>query len=379
MHFTAFHTWMPTSPGFVPVIAGPCAAESFDQILATAFRLAEVPRVGTFRAGVWKPRTRPGGFEGVGKPALKWLCKAREKTGLKLIVEVATRQHVRDCLDAGIDMLWVGARTCANPFSVQEIADELAGQDIPVFVKNPLFPDNNLWAGAIERFQKAGISKLAGILRGVYPFEPCIYRNMPKWEMAIELKLRFPTLPVLCDPSHMAGDADLVQDLCQKSLDLNMDGLMIESHISPATALSDARQQLTPSKLGELLGNMIPKSETSCDHRFVKTIQSLRLSIDDIDRQLLGLLRKRAELVQHIGREKISQNISILQMQRWEKIQCTRREMARAQGLNQDFIIKLFNTIHEESIEIQRRLKRTEDKASRCMPAEDPSPKETEK
>lgn len=355
MDFPALHTWMPCDPDFIPIIAGPCGAETCDQVMATAVQLAALKRIKVFRSGIWKPRTRPGGFDGAGDPALAWLCRAREKTGLKLIVEVATHTHVNACLNAGIDMFWVGARTCANPFSVQEIADAVAGVDVPIFIKNPLYPDINLWAGAIERFYKAGIRKIAGILRGVFPFEPCCYRNLPKWEMAIDLKLRFPGIPVLCDPSHMAGDAALVPGLCQKALDLNMGGLMIESHISPETALCDAGQQLKPDVLGRLLDTLIPRRESTDDMTYVETIQTLRQGIDDIDQQVLALLGQRGELVKKIGREKTRQNISILQMQRWETIQATRQEMAKTQGLSTDFARKLLNLIHEESIVIQTR------------------------
>ncbi len=346
---------MPSDPDFIPIIAGPCGAETCDQVMATAVRLAAQKRIKVFRSGIWKPRTRPGGFDGAGDPALAWLCRAREKTGLKLIVEVATRAHVLACQKAEIDMFWVGARTCANPFSVQEIADAVAGMDVPIFVKNPLYPDINLWAGAIERFYKAGIRKIAGILRGVYPFEPCCYRNLPKWEMAIDLKLRFPGLPVLCDPSHMAGDAALVPGLCQKALDLNMDGLMIESHVSPETALCDAGQQLTPESLGKLLDTLTPRRESTTDIQFTETIQTLRLGIDEIDRQILALLGERGNLVAKIGREKVRQNIAILQIQRWDAIQTTRQDMAKSRGLSPDFVRKLLNLIHEESIAIQTR------------------------
>jgi chorismate mutase len=355
MDFSELHTWMPSDPDFIPIIAGPCGAETCDQVMATAVRLAAQKRIKVFRSGIWKPRTRPGGFDGAGDPALAWLCRAREKTGLKLIVEVATRAHVLACQKAEIDMFWVGARTCANPFSVQEIADAVAGMDVPIFVKNPLYPDINLWAGAIERFYKAGIRKIAGILRGVYPFEPCCYRNLPKWEMAIDLKLRFPGLPVLCDPSHMAGDAALVPGLCQKALDLNMDGLMIESHISPETALCDAGQQLTPESLGKLLDTLTPRRESTTDIQFTETIQTLRLGIDEIDRQILALLGERGNLVAKIGREKVRQNIAILQIQRWDAIQTTRQDMAKSRGLSPDFVRKLLNLIHEESIAIQTR------------------------
>jgi chorismate mutase len=355
MEFPELKTWMPSDPDFIPVIAGPCGAETYEQVMATAVQLAAHKQVKVFRSGIWKPRTRPGGFEGTGDPALAWLCQAREKTGLKLIVEVATRAHVLACQKAGIDMFWVGARTCANPFSVQEIADAVAGLDVPIFVKNPLYPDINLWAGAIERFYKAGVRKLAGILRGVYPFEPCCYRNMPKWEMAIDLKLRFPGVPIFCDPSHMAGYAALVPGLCQKALDLNMDGLMIESHISPETALCDAGQQLTPETLGKLLNTLTPRQETTSDTQYVETIQTLRQAIDEIDQQILAMLGERGNLVAKIGREKIRQNISILQIQRWDKIQTTRQEMAKGQGLSPDFARKLLNLIHEESIVIQTR------------------------
>jgi chorismate mutase len=349
-------SWFPSSGDFVPVIAGPCGAESRTQVMATADRLAALGRVGVFRSGVWKPRTRPGGFEGKGDPALAWLCEAREKTGLRLIVEVATKGHVAACLDAGIDMVWVGARTCANPFSVQEIADALSGHDIPVLVKNPLYPDIDLWAGAIERFRKAGMKQLAGILRGVYPFGPCAYRNEPRWDMAIELRLQFPGLPVLCDPSHMAGDAALVPGLCQKALDLHMDGLMIESHISPETALCDAGQQLTPEALGRVFDTLVPRRETSDDTRFVEKLQTLRRAIDDLDRQVLALLGKRGQLVEKIGREKIRQNIAILQIQRWKTIQQTRQKAAAARGLSPEFAKKLFDLIHEESIAVQTRV-----------------------
>jgi chorismate mutase len=346
--------WAPA--GGLLIISGPCSAETCDQVMDTARQIADTGRVTVFRAGVWKPRTRPGGFEGAGVRALDWLNRVQKETGLKVMVEVATRDHVAHCRRAGIDMVWIGARTTSNPFSVHEIACALKGADIPVLVKNPLNPDLNLWVGAIERLYNAGIRQVGAIHRGFFPVEKTPYRNIPKWEIAIELKSIFRKMPVICDPSHMAGDADLVFDLAQKALDLNMDGLMIESHRDPAAALSDAAQQVTPARLNQILMQLTRRKPSTDDPGFQDMLTEIRTRIDAIDHQLLVLLSRRFALSEKIGREKRHKNIAVLQLNRWEQMKKERLAAAAELGLPDRFVSDLLTLVHKQSIAVQTQI-----------------------
>lgn len=332
------------------IISGPCSAESEEQVLATAHEIKKTGRVDVFRAGIWKPRTRPGNFEGVGKEGLKWLQKVKKETGLPVAVEVATPEHIAECLAHDIDILWIGARTTSNPFSIQALADALKGIDIPVLVKNPINPDIELWIGALERFNKAGIKKLAAIHRGFFPFEKTFLRNIPKWEVPIELKRRYPNLPIICDPSHITGDSKYLESITQKALDLSVDGIMIESHINPKTALSDADQQITPTELNSLLKSLTFRADSSDDVDFTNKLEQYREEIDSIDTQLVELLAKRMDVVENIGSYKQKKNVTIFQLCRWERIIKTRKELAEKLGLSGDFIVKLLQLVHKESI-----------------------------
>jgi len=347
------NNWIECEPDNFLVISGPCGAETRDQVLKTADQLAKTGKIRVFRSGVWKPRTRPGGFEGAGTEALEWLKEVKEKTGLKIIVEVATSNHVEQCLESGIDMVWIGARTTSNPFSVQEIASALKGIDIPVFVKNPLNPDLNLWIGAIERIYAAGIRKIAAVHRGFFPVEKTRFRNIPKWEIAIELKSKFHELPIICDPSHMAGDTALIEELAQKALDLNMNGLMIESHFDPANALCDAKQQVTPAQLESILNRLEHRVETIDDKHFQDVLNEIRGQIDCIDFEILELLSQRSRLSHKIGIEKFNRNIAVLQLERWEKMQTNRLELAKKLGLSDSFVKNILQLVHKESIALQ--------------------------
>ena len=335
------------------IIAGPCSAESEEQVLSTARELKKYNIAQVFRSGVWKPRTRPGSFEGVGEKALSWLQKVKEETGLKTTVEVAYPEHVELCLRYGIDMVWIGARTTANPFSVEDLASALAGNNIPVLIKNPVNPDLNLWIGAIERFYKKGLRQLAAIHRGFYPFEQTKLRNIPKWEMVIELKRQLPELPIICDPSHISGKREFVGDIAQKALDLNMDGLMIESHIHPGSALSDSRQQLTPYSLAGIITKLKFRSALITDDVFLSVLEQYRGQIDSIDDQMLELLAERLRLVGKIGEYKKENNVTIFQLHRWNKIIQTRSKTGKELGLSRDFVLKLLQLIHKQSIQIQ--------------------------
>lgn len=335
------------------IIAGPCSAETESQIMTTAAEIAALGQVKIFRSGIWKPRTRPGNFEGVGEEGLKWLQQAKQEFGLLTAVEVANEEHVKLAVKYGIDVLWIGARTTSNPFSVQELADCLKGYDGPVLVKNPINPDINLWVGALERLYKTGIKKIAAVHRGFFPFEATTLRNIPKWEVPIELKSICHSLPVLCDPSHIAGSTEYIPEISQKALDLNMDGLMIESHYNPNIALSDMNQQLTPKDLGDLLGKLIFRSSTAKDKDFTGILDSLRGQIDSIDQQMLELLSKRMNVVEEIGKYKSQNEVTILQLRRWEKIIETRLRLGTKMGLTEDFIKKLLQLVHKESIQRQ--------------------------
>jgi chorismate mutase len=348
-------SWLPTN-GNPFIISGPCSAESEEQVMVTAKAIAESGRVNALRAGIWKPRTRPNSFEGMGAVALPWLKKASVKTGLLSITEVAKPQHVELCLKEGIDMLWIGARTTANPFSVQEIAEALKGVDIPVFVKNPIHLDLQLWIGALERLWHAGIRRIAAIHRGFAIGKPQRYRNQPLWEVPIELKRLYPNLLLLSDPSHIGGKRDSIEKLAQRALDLDFDGLMIESHYQPDIALSDAAQQVTPEQLNGILNRLTYRRSSSENREFVHNLQTLRNDIDEVDEELLHLLQKRSEIVEQIGDYKLKNNVTVFQLERWIEILKTRGDLATELGVNKEFIIEMMKTIHKESVRIQTEL-----------------------
>lgn len=343
--------WLNTN-GKPLVIAGPCSAESEEQIMATAREIAEIPQVNVFRAGIWKPRTRPGEFEGVGNKGLLWLKKAKEETGLKTCVEVAKPEHIELALKHEVDILWLGARTVVNPFSVQEIAEALRGTDIPVMVKNPLNPDIKLWLGAIERINAVGINKILAIHRGFHYFGSTQFRNAPMWEIPIELKRLAPKLPIIVDPSHICGRRDLIEEISQKALDLEMDGLMIESHFKPDKALTDSAQQISPSVLAKLLDNLKIR-DVKGDINFQGKLEELRTEIDKLDVELLQILAKRLEIIDEIGTYKKENDITILQMKRWAGIIEDRLSIGSELGLDKEFLKRMLNIIHKESIQRQ--------------------------
>lgn len=338
------------------LIAGPCSAESQLQMIETAQAIHEVKRVTVFRAGIWKPRTRPGSFEGVGAVGLPWLQEVKNKFGLLTATEVATPEHIKQAIYHGVDILWIGARTTANPFSIQALADALIGVDIPVLIKNPVNPDIQLWVGALERINKAGITKLGVVHRGFFPFEKTELRNIPKWEIAIELKEMFPELPMICDPSHISGNSEFVPFIAQKALDLNMNGLMIESHINPSVALSDAKQQLSPTELLKLFDELIFRRTATNGNSSDKFIDKLREKIDLIDIQMLDLLAQRMDIISDIGKYKQQNNMSILQLRRWQNIIKSRIAYGEKVGLKKDFVKKILQIVHKESINKQSDL-----------------------
>jgi chorismate mutase len=335
------------------IISGPCSAETEEQLLATAHLLAETGKISVLRAGIWKPRTRPGEFEGIGSIGLEWLKRAKEETGLPTAVEVATAKHVEEALAAGVDILWVGARTTANPFSVQEIADALKGVDIPVMVKNPVNPDLSLWIGALERINNAGITKIAAIHRGFSSFEKSSFRNEPMWELAIQLKTICPELPIINDPSHICGNRELIPYVAQKALDLDMQGLMIESHIDPSVAWTDAKQQLTPAALAELAHKLSIRQPDSKNEEFVDKLAELRKQIDKIDDQMIQKLAERMALVEKIGEYKRDNKVTILQVNRWDEIMQKRSAIAKVLRLDPHFTEKFLELVHGESIRKQ--------------------------
>lgn len=337
------------------IISGPCSAETEEQMLNTGKALA-AHGVQIFRAGIWKPRTRPGAFEGVGSVGLKWLKQVKEETGMLTATEVANVKHVYEALKSGIDILWIGARTSANPFSVQEIADALEGVDIPVLIKNPVNPDLDLWIGAIERISRAGITKLGAIHRGFSSFEKTKYRNVPQWQVAIGLQQRIPNLPIINDPSHIAGRADLVFEVSQKAMDLGQDGLIIESHPNPRVALSDGKQQLTPEQVGELMKTIVVRDAKGTNPEFKESLEELRAKIDKIDTEILAAIQERMEVVKEIGKNKKENNIQILQSDRWAQIVEKTKQKAEATGLSNEFIGTLMKAIHQESINIQTEI-----------------------
>jgi chorismate mutase len=338
------------------IISGPCSAETEEQMVATAKQIAATGKVHALRAGIWKPRTRPGQYEGAGEEGLKWLITAKKETGLPVTTEVANAAHVEACLKAGVDILWVGARTTVNPFSVQEVADALKGVDIPVMVKNPINPDVELWLGAFERLNKAGITKMAAIHRGFSSFEKGPFRNAPMWDLAIELKTRIPELDMICDPSHIAGNRDLISFVSQKALDLDMAGLMIESHINPDAAWSDAKQQVTPAALSKIISELVVRTQTTDNKTFKDTLSILREQIDQLDDEIMQKLSARMKISEKIGQYKKENNVTILQVNRWEEIIKTRIALCRAMGLNDEFTSDLLKLIHHESIQVQTKV-----------------------
>lgn len=338
------------------VVAGPCSAESEEQVMETAKGLKEMG-INVFRAGIWKPRTHPGCFEGVGAVGLKWLQRVQKEYGLKVATEVAGEKHVAECLKHGVDMVWLGARTTANPFLVQEIADALKGTDIPVLVKNPVNADLDLWIGALERLSRAGIKKLGVIHRGFSTFDKIKYRNDPQWQVAIELRSRYPELPFFVDPSHMGGSRDYIQEISQRSLDLGFEGLMIESHCNPAVALSDAKQQLTPDELSDLLYNqVIVRDKDSDAPQWKENIDQLRAKIDVIDENIVYALGSRMNVSRKIGEYKKENNIAIIQTARWDKVFSKVLEKGKEYGLSEKFLSDVFTAIHEASVEVQNEI-----------------------
>ncbi|MDM8003658.1 MAG: chorismate mutase [Bacteroidota bacterium] len=351
------------------IIAGPCSAESEEQLMATAVALKATGRVHLFRAGLWKPRSRPSSFAGEGVRALEWLRRVKAETGLPVTVEVASPEHAAACLEAGIDAVWLGARTVSNPFSVDAIVSALRGADIPVMVKNPLSPDLELWIGAIERVYSAGIRKIAAVHRGFTPYDKSRYRNLPKWELAIELRSRIPSLPVICDPSHMSGKAALVPETAQKALDMNMAGLMVEVHNDPAHALSDKEQQLDPEGFERMMGQLLFRKSTSGDSGFINHLEELRNRIDSIDHQLIGLLASRMRISEEMGEFKCRNGVTVFQLERWLEIMQTRTRHGITEGLDREFVGRVIRIIHEESIRCQDEVMKRLRSSGGCPPA----------
>ncbi|MFC2766958.1 MAG: bifunctional 3-deoxy-7-phosphoheptulonate synthase/chorismate mutase type II [Prevotella sp.] len=333
------------------VIAGPCSAETEDQVMSTALELA---RKGchNYRAGVWKPRTKPGGFEGKGEEALGWLRQVKVETGMCITTEVAKPEHVELCLKYGIDILWIGARTSANPFAMQDLADSLRGVDIPVFVKNPVNPDLELWIGAMERINQAGVKRLAAIHRGFSSYDQKIYRNLPMWQIPMELHRRIPHLPLICDPSHIGGRRDLIAPLCQQAMDLGFDGLIIESHCNPDAAWSDAKQQIAPDVLDYILSLLVVRDE----HSTTEGITLLRKQIDELDNDLMELLAKRMRVCREIGQYKKEHNMTVYQANRYNEILEKRGAQGSLMGMDANFIAKVFEGVHEESVRQQMEI-----------------------
>lgn len=337
------------------VIAGPCSAETEEQVLKIAHELKNSD-VSIFRAGIWKPRTRPGGFEGVGEIGLKWLQKAKAETGLLMATEVATAAHVKLALENDIDVLWIGARTTVNPFAVQEIADALQGTDKIVLLKNPVNPDLSLWIGGLERLYNANIKKLGVIHRGFSTYEKTKYRNNPEWQIAIDLQNRFPDLPLICDPSHITGKRDMIQEVSQQALDLNYDGLIIETHIDPDNAWSDAAQQVTPETLKQMFINLRVRKVSDDESEYNQKMAKLRMQIDEFDGKLLEILGNRMKVADKIGLLKKEKNVAILQNQRWNEILGKMILEGEEKGLSNEFVMHLFKAIHQESISHQEKV-----------------------
>lgn len=338
------------------IIAGPCSAETEDQLVSTAHLLANTGKVNVLRAGIWKPRTRPGEFEGIGSVGLTWLKRAKEETGLLTATEVATAKHVEEALAAGVDILWIGARSTANPFTVQEIADALVGVDIPVLIKNPVNPDLSLWIGALERLNRAGIKKLGAIHRGFSSFEKSAFRNEPMWDLAIQLKSACPELPIINDPSHICGNRELLPYIAQKAMDMDLQGLIIESHIDPSVAWTDAKQQVTPAALATLIDNLSIRRPDSNNPAFEDKLADLRRQIDRLDDQILQQIGDRMKIAEQIGEYKRDNNVTILQVSRWDEIVQKRVQLANALALSDDFATKFLELVHNESIRKQNEI-----------------------
>ena len=338
------------------IISGPCSAETAEQVLATAEKLAATNKIDMLRAGIWKPRTKPGLFEGIGTKALEWLAESKKQTGLPTTVEVATAKHVQDALQYDVDVLWIGARTTVNPFSVQEVADALRGVDIPVLVKNPINPDLELWSGAIERLQKTGVENIGMIHRGFSSYGNTEYRNAPMWHLPIEMKRRYPGMLLICDPSHICGNRTMLQQVAQKSIDLDFDGLMLESHIDPDNAWSDAKQQVTPERLNEIFESLIWRKENTSQQEFITALTQLREQINQVDDELLLLIGQRMKLADKIGEYKRENNITILQTNRWNEILDRATNKGEKLGLSKEFIIRYFDAVHMESINHQNKI-----------------------
>jgi chorismate mutase len=335
------------------IIAGPCSAETEEQVLQTALAIKQTGKVDVLRAGIWKPRTRPGNFEGVGSIGLPWLQKAKELTGLPFAVEVATARQLEEALKHETDMVWIGARTTANPFSVQEVADALKGVDIPVLIKNPVNPDMELWTGALERVVKAGVKKIALVHRGFSSYGDAEFRNAPMWQLAIEMKRRFPELPFIIDPSHICGNRHMLQEITQNAIDLDYDGVIIESHINPDQAWSDASQQITPARLKELLDDIVWRTESITSEEVHEQLEKLRRQIDRLDDEILQLLHHRMKISEQIGSYKKEHDITILQTERWNQILARVCRNGEKAGLSKEFITQYFDAIHMESIKHQ--------------------------
>jgi chorismate mutase len=333
------------------IIAGPCSAETEEQVMETARSLA-ARGVKIFRAGVWKPRTKPGGFEGNGSIAFPWLKRVKAELGMYISTEVATAAHVREALANDIDMIWIGARTSANPFAVQEIADALEGVDIPVLIKNPVNPDLDLWIGAVERIYNAGIRKIGAIHRGFSSYDKKIYRNLPQWHIPIELHRQIPNLPIICDPSHIGGKRELIAPISQQAMDLNFDGLIVESHCNPEKAWSDASQQVTPEVLDFILNTLVIRDITQT----TESLSALRRQIDDLDNSLLELLARRMRVSREIGQYKKEHNMPILQAQRYDEILQKRISQAEQMGMDTEFMKTVLVAIHEESVRHQQEI-----------------------
>lgn len=338
------------------IISGPCSAETEEQALETAQQLAATGKVDILRAGIWKPRTRPGMFEGIGTKGLPWLQRAKKISGLPVTVEVATAKQVEDALHFEVDVLWIGARTTVNPFSVQEVADALKGVDVPVLIKNPVNPDIELWSGAVERIAKAGINQIGLIHRGFSTFGNSDYRNSPMWHLAIEMKLRNPGMMMICDPSHICGRRDTLLEVSQKAIDLDYDGLMIEAHMDPDKAWSDAKQQITPGRLTEILQNIIWRKENTSSEEYHAALEKLRQQINHLDDELIQLLGQRMKIADQIGIYKRDNNITILQTTRWNEIIGKALKKGESLGLSKEFVTKYFDAVHMESINRQKKI-----------------------
>ena len=338
------------------LISGPCSLESEEQALSTARELAKDKRVFVYRGGIWKPRTRPGMFEGVGSIGLEWLKLVKQETGLLTGTEVANAQHVEECLKAGVDVMWIGARSTASPFVVQEIADVLKGTDQVIMVKNPVNPDVQLWVGALERLNQAGLKNLVAIHRGFTPFSESKYRNYPNWKTVIELRRLLPNLPIICDPSHIAGKREYLYEISQKAFDIGLDGLMIESHIDPSCALSDKDQQVTPADLAKILDKLVIRYASSEDPQFENKLENLRSRIDDIDHEIMEVLAQRMGIVRQIGQYKKENKVTALQINRWAQIMEDRSLLAEKLDLDNAFVQAIFQLIHEDAVRQQSEI-----------------------